>query len=128
MATENTTSDAAPPQIYTRAEVAKHVSADDLWVVIHRKVYNLSSFLLKHPGGGEILIEVAGEDVTESFEDLGHSSYARKMMVDYEIGEVEDEPVEPVVDKTSAFWRPWLIPIALGVLATLVYRYFIKAH
>ncbi|XP_076283687.1 cytochrome b5 isoform X3 [Lasioglossum baleicum] len=101
MATENTTSDAAPPQIYTRAEVAKHVSADDLWVVIHRKVYNLSSFLLKHPGGGEILIEVAGEDVTESFEDLGHSSYARKMMVDYEIGEVEDEPVEPVVDKTS---------------------------
>ncbi|XP_076654410.1 cytochrome b5 isoform X2 [Halictus rubicundus] len=103
MATENTTentSDAALPQIYTRAEVTKHKDANDLWVIINRKVYNLSSFLLKHPGGGEILMQVGGEDATEPFEDLGHSSYARKMMVEYEIGEIEDEPVV-VVDKSS---------------------------
>ncbi|EFN82916.1 Cytochrome b5 [Harpegnathos saltator] len=31
-------------------------------------------------------------------------------------------------DNNSSSWRSWLIPIALGVLATLVYRYFISTH
>ncbi len=45
-------------------------------------------FFFQHPGGEEILIENAGDDSTEAFEDVGHSSDAREMMKDYLIGEL----------------------------------------
>ncbi len=44
----------------------------------------------QHPGGEEILIENAGDDSTEAFEDVGHSSDAREMMKDYLIGELAE--------------------------------------
>ncbi|XP_031844340.1 cytochrome b5 isoform X2 [Nomia melanderi] len=135
MATESTKSDTAPIKLYSREEVAKHTDTSDLWVIINRKVYNLSAFLSEHPGGEEIIIEQAGQDATEPFEDIGHSSDARQMMEPYKIGELEDADVteENVMlhednSSCSGSWRSWLIPIALGALATLVYRYFIKAH
>ncbi|XP_033229125.1 cytochrome b5-like [Belonocnema kinseyi] len=103
---------------------------------------NCLLIFLKHPGGEEVLLEQAGRDSTEAFEDVGHSSDARQMMEPYKIGEIiekektktdskvtkywESGTVEN--DDSSGSWRSWLIPIALGVLATLVYRYFISAH
>ncbi len=47
-------------------------------------------FWFQHPGGEEILIEHAGDDATEAFEDVGHSSDAREMMKDYLIGELAE--------------------------------------
>lgn len=35
------------------------------------------SFYFKHPGGEESLLDVAGEDGTQGFEDVGHSDDAR---------------------------------------------------
>lgn len=56
-------------RMYTRADVARHRTADDLWVyVLHNakyKVLNLSEFALRHPGGVDALMEVAGQDATE---------------------------------------------------------------
>lgn len=46
------------------------------------------SFKFKHPGGEEILLEQAGKDGTEPFEDIGHSTDARQMMEPYKIGEL----------------------------------------
>ncbi|KZC13281.1 PREDICTED: cytochrome b5 [Dufourea novaeangliae] len=139
MASENTTAaDTAPTKLYTRKEVAEHTDSNDLWIIINNKIYNLSSFLSEHPGGEEVLLEQGGQDGTQPFEDIGHSSDARQMMESYKIGElVEEERTKGNAsgssalygeDNSSGSWRSWLIPIALGVLATLVYRYFIKAH
>ncbi len=36
------------------------------------------------------MIENAGDDSTEAFEDVGHSSDAREMMKDYLIGELAE--------------------------------------
>lgn len=44
--------------------------------------------LLQHPGGEEVLLEQAGGDATESFEDVGHSTDAKEMLKQYFIGEV----------------------------------------
>lgn len=44
--------------------------------------------LLQHPGGEEVLLEQAGKDATEEFEDVGHSSDAREVMKKYKIGEL----------------------------------------
>lgn len=46
------------------------------------------NFLLQHPGGEEVLLEQAGKDGTEAFEDIGHSSDAREMMKKYKVGEL----------------------------------------
>jgi len=55
-----TTPDESRPKVrfFTRADVAKHASQDDLWVIINKKVYNVSRWADVHPGGREILYSV----------------------------------------------------------------------
>lgn len=50
------------------------------------KVYDVSSYLNDHPGGAEVMMEVAGQDATNMFEDIGHSSDARTEMKKFQIG------------------------------------------
>ncbi|CAM9297442.1 unnamed protein product, partial [Lampetra planeri] len=69
-------------------EVKEHNSCKTTWVVIHHKVYDLTKFLEEHPGGEEVLLEQAGSDATESFEEVGHSGDARDLATHYLIGEV----------------------------------------
>lgn len=45
---------------YTLDEVAKHNKEDDLWVVWHGKVLDLTPFVHDHPGGFDVLMESAG--------------------------------------------------------------------
>jgi cytochrome b involved in lipid metabolism len=38
--------------------VKKHATPDDLWLVIHGSVYDVTSFLKDHPGGEEVGVVV----------------------------------------------------------------------
>jgi len=49
---------------YTWEEVQKHTKSGDQWIVVERKVYNVSQWVKKHPGGLRILGHHAGEDAT----------------------------------------------------------------
>jgi hypothetical protein len=40
---------------YTRKEVAEHHSPDDLWLVVDKWVYDVTTFASDHPGGAGIL-------------------------------------------------------------------------
>lgn len=42
------------------AEIAKHNSPESCWLVIHGKVYDVTSFVDKHPGGRSILLKQGG--------------------------------------------------------------------
>lgn len=53
------------------------------------KVYDVTSYLNDHPGGAEVMMEVAGEDATNMFEDIGHSTDARNEMKKFEIGRLK---------------------------------------
>lgn len=53
---------------YTFDEVKAHDTKKDLWVVINNKVYDITSFVDEHPGGEEVLLDVAGQDSTEAFD------------------------------------------------------------
>jgi cytochrome b561/cytochrome b involved in lipid metabolism len=78
----------------TRAEVAKHtgVGGTDPWIILHNVVYDVAAWLQEHPGGNAILMENAGQDATQAFEDQGHSKVAMEIRKTYEIGElVPDE-------------------------------------
>ncbi|KAI9497404.1 FMN-dependent dehydrogenase-domain-containing protein [Zychaea mexicana] len=51
-------------------EVAQHNKKDDAWVILHGRVYDLTSFLPDHPGGQKIIMKYAGKDGTKAFEPI----------------------------------------------------------
>ena len=77
----------APARSIALAEVEKHVAPDDLWLVIAGKVYDVTAFMDDHPGGGEIMLNAAGKDGTDDFEDVGHSPNAYEQLKKFYIGE-----------------------------------------
>lgn len=50
------------------------------------KVYDVTKYLDDHPGGAEVMLDVAGQNADEFFEDIGHSKEARAELKKYEIG------------------------------------------
>lgn len=126
---------------YSLADVREKADAKKPWIVINDNVYDVTEFLNDHPGGEEVLLEQAGKDATEEFEDVGHSSDAREIMQKYKVGELVDEDKkqnkkEPNKSKATSssdsgddfsVWKSWLLPLTLGVLAIFVYRYFIAS-
>uniref|UniRef100_A0A673J848 Cytochrome b5-like n=1 Tax=Sinocyclocheilus rhinocerous TaxID=307959 RepID=A0A673J848_9TELE len=112
---------------YTREEVQAHNMSKDTWLIIHDKVYDITRFMEEHPGGEEVLLEQAGADATESFEDVGHSTDAREMLQQYYIGELHME-VYITTCKDSRSWTTWLIPTVAAVLVGIMYRYYMLLH
>lgn len=70
------------------AKLAEHSKRDSVWMTIHGKVYDVTKYLDDHPGGEEVLLDRAGKDATEDYEDVGHSNEARKALLPLEIGEI----------------------------------------
>jgi len=52
----------------TADEVAKHVTKEDCWVILHDKVLDVTSFLSEHPGGELAILTFAGKDATAEFD------------------------------------------------------------
>ncbi|KAF3070068.1 Cytochrome b5 [Trichoderma lentiforme] len=80
-------------------EVAKHATKADLYTIIHKKVYDVSTFVEKHPGGEEILTDVGGRDATEEYDDAGHSEKADRLLKALYIGEVDYSAASQPVGK-----------------------------
>lgn len=72
--------------VVTLAEISKHSSCDDLWMVIYNKVYDVSNFKNTHPGGAEVLIDCGGVDATHAFEDVGHTKEALLILANNVVG------------------------------------------
>ncbi|MBZ3883130.1 Fatty acid desaturase 2-like protein FADS2P1 [Sciurus carolinensis] len=52
---------------YTWEEIQRHNQETDQWLVINRKVYNVTDWAKRHPGGHRVLNHYAGEDATDAF-------------------------------------------------------------
>ena len=76
---------------YTLTEVSQHAIPADCWLAISGKVYNVSNFAEKHPGG-EAVYQGCGQDATTFFETrpMGsgnpHSDKARSLLPNFYIG------------------------------------------
>ncbi|GIX97701.1 cytochrome b5 [Caerostris darwini] len=124
---------------YTLEEISEHQDKKSVWILIHGKVYDVTKFLEEHPGGEEVLLDQAGKHATEAFEDIGHSTDARDLMKQYCIGdlceedkkkiiEIEEKNHWPVGGGDESSWKNWLIPIAVAILASLLYRFYMSYH
>lgn len=104
-----------PEKLYTRAQVEEYNKDDNLWIVIDNNVYDVTQFLSEHPGGEEALLEFAGKDGTEAFDEVGHSVEAKELMKKFKIGEiVESERVCKKCPKVKSQFK--------GVIKTAVNR------
>jgi cytochrome b involved in lipid metabolism len=75
----------------TWAEVKKHITPEDAWVVYQNKVYDVSNWH-EHPGGGVIFTH-AGDDMTDIFAAF-HAQGSQAMMKKFYIGDLIPESVE----------------------------------
>ncbi|KAJ5168036.1 uncharacterized protein N7482_003630 [Penicillium canariense] len=80
----------AADKVFTVADVATHKDRTDLWVIIHGKVYDLTKYVRDHPGGADVLYDVAGLDATEAYDEVGHSEDADEILETFKIGTVSD--------------------------------------
>ncbi|KAG7025950.1 Cytochrome b5 isoform E [Cucurbita argyrosperma subsp. argyrosperma] len=116
-------------KLFTFDEVAKHNHEKDCWLIISGYVYDVTSYLPDHPGGGELLVLAVEKDATFDFKSVGHSETAQEMMKKYQIGKidpltlpteqkhVETTPHEPTPSLLSFSPLHVLIPLLLLVLA-----------
>ena len=71
---------------YTLADVAKHATATDCWMVLNtNKVYNFTPFVSMHPGGNT-MVASCGKDGAPGFASVPHTSNAVALEATYLIG------------------------------------------
>lgn len=70
-------------------EVSKHKTVDDCWVVAHGKVYDITEFVKRHPGGKFVIKSNAGRDVSRHFDN--HPKKAHIIWENYLIGEISKQ-------------------------------------
>ena len=89
---------------FSLQEVALHNSPTDCWLIIRKKVYNVTPWIRRHPGGDLLLVK-AGRDCTYLF-DSYHPISARcspypTTLVTCRCRDMSITP--PVADLTAAF-------------------------
>ena len=68
--------DEATLPVFSAAEVRKHATREDAWVIIDGKVYDVTAFVEDHPGGDAILNN-AGGDATKGFHGPQHPDHVQ---------------------------------------------------
>ncbi|WWC87524.1 uncharacterized protein L201_002414 [Kwoniella dendrophila CBS 6074] len=121
-----------PEGTYSLEQLKEHGTRESLWMLLHDKVYDVTAFIDEHPGGDEVMIEEAGRDATEAFEDVGHSDEARDMLPKMLLGDFYGEKKSKTKKSfssndgsTSSGGFPiWVVPVAL-IAAFLAWRVFL---
>lgn len=62
------------------SELAKHNTKTSCWIAIHGTVWDVTQFVPQHPGGASLILKLAGQDATESYEDFHSPELVRKML------------------------------------------------
>ena len=74
-------------RVFTAEEVSRHNTPHDCWLVAHGRVYDVTTFLQRHPAGDRSIMRHAGTDSTIDFDF--HPAHAQKMWAPFMLGYVE---------------------------------------
>ncbi|KAI1659161.1 FMN-dependent dehydrogenase-domain-containing protein [Daldinia decipiens] len=86
------------------AEVSEHKTQESCWTVLHGKVYDITSFVPKHPGGRSILLKNAGQDASAAFDSVHPVEILDEYLTpDQVIGTIEsgDAPEDKMAQKSK---------------------------
>lgn len=76
----------------TASIIAEHSTQNDCWIIVQGKIYNVTSYLINHPGGAGEITPFCGQEATLAFQtknDKGaHSQAAYDMLAPYFIGDL----------------------------------------
>jgi cytochrome b involved in lipid metabolism len=79
------------PQSFTMTQVQAHASPEDCWAAINGSVYNLTSWIERHPGGSRSIESLCGTDGSARFQQKhGKSSAAQAALVLLKIGDLAE--------------------------------------
>ncbi|XP_054827488.1 acyl-CoA (8-3)-desaturase-like [Eublepharis macularius] len=92
------------PHLFTWEEIGLHSgqenSEKERWLVINRKVYNITNFRWKHPGGVRVISHYSGQDATDAFTAFHkNEDQVKKYLKSLLIGELA--PDQPSCEPTK---------------------------
>eukprot|EP00931_Biecheleriopsis_adriatica_P088637 TRINITY_DN62914_c0_g1_i1.p1 TRINITY_DN62914_c0_g1~~TRINITY_DN62914_c0_g1_i1.p1 ORF type:complete len:950 (-),score=138.75 TRINITY_DN62914_c0_g1_i1:16-2865(-) len=76
-------------------ELATHNIQSDVWMAIDGIVCDITDFVHVHPGGADLLQELAGKDATDQFRDVGHSEFALDLIKERAVGVLTESKYDP---------------------------------
>lgn len=114
-----------PPRIISMAELTKHNTPDDMWLVIDGEVYNVTQFQHVHPGGVKgrfpfmlaqlldsdltlmllVLSALAGKDATKKFDKYHRRAILDTYKASFQIGRLDERAISVPKFKTSLLRR-----------------------
>jgi cytochrome b involved in lipid metabolism len=90
----NTTNERSPSQespSFNRAQVMTHSTASDCYTIVGTNVYDVTSWITKHPGGKDAILGLCGKDGTEQFSlQHGTSAKAQAALASFLIGTINN--------------------------------------
>ena len=118
------TMDSPSLPVYDLVEVAKHDQQGDAWIVIDGYVHDVTSFLVEHPGGQDVVLDHLGKDASEVFvsESIhAHGDAAFKMLSKYPLSlSLFLSPLFLCLPSLLSLSRFPYIPLSLKVLRQAV--------
>jgi cytochrome b5-like protein/Big-like domain-containing protein len=93
---------------YTLADVAKHNTPADCWIILNStEVYNVTAYLNLHPAGAGPITPFCGANATTAFNNVGHSTRAVGLEATYLIGNlVTATTISVTLSPTTASLAP----------------------
>ena len=74
---------------FSREEVQRHNTKNSAWVIVDGEVFDVTSWVPKHPGGSRLILEFSGTDCSDEFAAF-HAPRSRGVLERYKIGVVSD--------------------------------------
>ncbi|KAJ3721041.1 oxidoreductase [Lentinula raphanica] len=131
-------------KIYDASELPAHASLSTCWISYKGRVYDISGFLRDHPGGEDVILKYAGQDVERVMKDKDeheHSDSAYDMLEEYVIGrlgsdenivrddwEAEDDFDPDATDVVEDLKKHQFLDLDQPLLPQLWYSNFSKAY
>jgi len=81
-------------------EISKHNTANDCYLIVKGSVYSVATFIDKHSGGKQRILDMCGKEASTIFSAI-HSNFAWNLLKDFYIGKIGSAQVSAGVTTTT---------------------------
>ncbi|MFA6256899.1 MAG: cytochrome b5-like heme/steroid binding domain-containing protein [Candidatus Paceibacterota bacterium] len=81
----------SPTNEFSSSDVALHADSTSCWTIVRGNVYDLTGWIVKHPGGEQAILGLCGKDGTTAFENQhGGMEKQEQILATFKIGILKD--------------------------------------